>query len=71
MPDVSKLKLLSKHAFAALGYDAIAYLKRVEANGFVAYVVHAADGNYLCEFADRESACAALREHDIEPVSIH
>ncbi len=71
MQATSKLRLLSKHAFAALGYDDIAYLKRVEADGLVAYVVHTADGNYLCEFTDRESACAVLRDHDIELQSIH
>lgn len=68
---LSKVRLLSKHAFAALGYAELAYVKRVEADGFIAYVAHAADGSYLCQFTDREAACATLREHDLEPVSLH
>jgi|HubBroStandDraft_1064217.scaffolds.fasta_scaffold14966_6 hypothetical protein len=71
MLDQEKLKQLSTHAFAAFGYSEIAYVKRVEADGFVAYVVHAADGSYLCEFFDRAAAFATLREHHFEPCSIH
>jgi hypothetical protein len=71
MLDQAKLKQLSTHAFAAFGYSEIAYVKRVEADGFVAYVVHAADGSYLCEFIDRDAAFATLREHHFEPCSIH
>jgi hypothetical protein len=71
MLDQVKLKQLSTHAFAAFGYSEIAYVKRVEADGFVAYVVHAADGSYLCEFFDRAAAFATLREHHFEPCSIH
>lgn len=71
MLDQAKMKHLSTHAFAAFGYSEIAYVKRVEADGFVAYVVHAADGSYLCEFIDRDAAFATLREHHFEPCSIH
>jgi hypothetical protein len=71
MLDQAKMKQLSTHAFAAFGYSEIAYVKRVEADGFVAYVVHAADGSYLCEFIDRDAAFATLREHHFEPCSIH
>jgi hypothetical protein len=71
MLDQAKMKQLSMHAFAAFGYSEIAYVKRVEADGFVAYVVHAADGSYLCEFIDRDAAFATLREHHFEPCSIH
>jgi hypothetical protein len=71
MLDQAKMKQLSTHAFAAFGYSEIAYVKRVEADGFVAYVVHAADGSYLCEFIDRDAAFATLREHHFEPCSLH
>jgi hypothetical protein len=71
MLDTPKLKLFTKHAFAALGYSEIAYLKRVEADGDVYFVAHAADGSVLAEFADRDAACATLAEHDLLPVSVH
>ncbi|HEX9489713.1 MAG TPA: DUF1150 family protein [Stellaceae bacterium] len=71
MLDQSKLKLFSMHAFAALGYSEVAYLKRVEADGDVIFVAHAADGSVLAEFTDRDVACATLVEHDLLPVSVH
>jgi hypothetical protein len=71
MLDQPKLKLFTKHAFAALGYSQIAYLKRVEADGQVFFVAHAADGSVLAEFNDRAAACATLAEHDLLPVSVH
>jgi hypothetical protein len=71
MLDQPKLKLFTKHAFAALGYSEIAYLKRVEADGDVVFVAHAADGSVLAEFGDRDAACATLAEHDLLPVSVH
>jgi hypothetical protein len=71
MLDAPKLKLFTKHAFAALGYSEIAYLKRVEADGDVYFVAHAADGSVLAEFSDRDAACATLVEHDLLPVSVH
>jgi hypothetical protein len=71
MLDQPKLKLFTKHAFAALCYSEIAYLKRVEADGDVYFVAHAADGSVLAEFSDRDAACATLVEHDLLPVSVH
>lgn len=71
MLDAPKLKLFSKHAFAALGYSEIAYLKRVVAEGGEFIVAHAADGSVLAEFVDRDAACAALAEHDLAAVSVH
>jgi hypothetical protein len=66
-----KLKLLTKHDFATLGYPDIAYVKRIDAAGEVAYAAHAADGSFLWQFADRDAAFAALRQHELEPVSLH
>jgi hypothetical protein len=71
MLDQPKLKLFSLHAFAALGYSEVAYLKRVVSDGDVVFVAHAADGSFLAEFCDRDSACATLVEHDLLPVSVH
>jgi len=71
MVHASKLKLLSKRDFATFGYADVAYIKRVESHGEVAYAAHAADGSYLAEFADRDTAHAMLRQHEVEPVSLH
>jgi len=68
---MTKLKPLSRQDFAQLGRTEMAYVKRVAGNDGQGYAVHAADGTYILRFADRELACAALRLHDLEPVSLH
>jgi hypothetical protein len=68
---VSKLKPLSPRDFAMFGRSEMAYVKRVEINGVPGYAAHAADGAYIWRFADRDLACAALRQHDLEPLSLH
>jgi hypothetical protein len=68
---LSKLKSFSQAEFTALGRSDMAYVKRVETNGVAHYAIHAADGDYLWQFDSREVACAALRQHDLEPMSLH
>ncbi|MGQ9365521.1 DUF1150 family protein [Azospirillum sp. ST 5-10] len=65
------LHLLSAEDFAAFGVDHVAYIKRVEADGAVTFAVHAADGTPLTVLPDRDIAFAAVRQHDMEPVSVH
>ena len=66
-----KFRPLSQQDFARLGRTELAYVKRVTGNGGKDYAVHAADGTYIWRFAERELACAALRLHDLEPLSLH
>lgn len=68
---LTKLRPLSSQDFARLGRTEMAYVKRVVIDGGEGYVVHAADGTYIWHFADRELACAVLRQHDLEPLSLH
>lgn len=49
----------------------VAYIKPVLDNGQPAYSVHAADGTPLAIISDRDTAFAAVRSHDLEPVSVH
>jgi hypothetical protein len=56
---------------AFLGIQDVAYVKRVEINGTVAYAVHAADGTQIAVLADRDVAFATVRQHDLEPLSVH
>lgn len=65
------LQLLSAEDFAAFGVDHVAYIKRVEEDGAVTFAVHAADGTPLTVLPNRDIACAAVRQHDMEPVSVH
>ena len=66
-----KAKPLSSREFAEFGRTEMAYVKPVELDGATAYAIHAADGTYLWQFDDRHIAFAALRQHDMEPVSVH
>ena len=68
---IAKLKQLSEADFLTLGNASTAYVKRVEAEGVTAYAAHAADGTYITIFTDRDVAFEALREYDLDPVSLH
>ena len=63
-----RLRQLSPADLAALG---IAYVKAVTVDDGPGYAVHAADGRQIGILPTREAALAAMREHGLEPVSVH
>jgi len=71
MNEIEKLRLISSKELALLGVEDVAYVKRVTANGKAAYAIHAADGTEMAVLADRDIAFATLRQHDLEPLSVH
>ena len=71
MESMLKLQTLSHHDFADYGLMRMAYVKPIRAAGAIFYAVHAANGAFLHQYADRETAYAAVRQHDLEPVTIH
>ena len=54
-----------------LGLEDIAYIKAVTLEGQRFYAIHAADGTPLTLAAERETAIATVRQHDMEPASVH
>ncbi|HZH28860.1 MAG TPA: DUF1150 family protein [Azospirillaceae bacterium] len=70
-PTALTLRQLSPQAFAAYGVDVMAYIKPVQVDGQTGYSIHAADGTPLTVLADRAVADATIRQHDLEPVSVH
>jgi len=62
---------MSTQELAFFGIQDIAYVRRVEIKGTVAYAIHAADGTQIAVLADRSVAYATVRQHDLEPVSVH
>ena len=58
---------LSERDFAALGMDAFAYIKPAG----VGVIIHAADGTVLGQAESLELAAFAVRQHGLDPVSIH
>ncbi len=64
-------RCLSPDELAMFGMQHIAYVKRVVVEGEVGYAVHAADGSPMAVFRDLGIAFAAVRQNDMEPVSVH
>ncbi len=65
------LQFMSDQDMAILGLQDVAYVKPVVVDGQDAYSIHAADGTTIAIMADREVAVATIRQHDLEPVSVH
>jgi len=71
MNAIEKLKHITPKEFALLGMNDVAYVKRVIVNDEVGYAIHSADGTQVAVMADLEVAYAAIRQHELEPVSLH
>ncbi len=65
------LKHITPKEFALLGMRDLAYVKRVVVDDEAGFAIHAADGTRVALLADRDLAVATIRQHDLEPVSIH
>ena len=71
MHGIERIGLLSAYELALLGMEDFAYIKHVVVDGVSGYAVHAADGTQIALLADRDVAFATVRQHDLEPVSVH
>jgi len=71
MNAIEKLKHITPKEFALLGMNDVAYVKRVIVNDEVGYAIHSADGTQVAVLADLAVAYAAIRQHELEPVSLH
>jgi hypothetical protein len=72
MNQIEKLKLITPKEFALLGMQDMAYIKRVAgSDGVVGFGVYAADGTQVALLPDREVAFATVRQHELEPLSVH
>ncbi len=71
MNRVDWLKSMSAQDLALLGVQDFAYIKRVVIDGASNYAIHAADGTEIAVLSDRDIAFATVRQHDLEPLSVH
>lgn len=71
MNQVEKLRQITPKEFALLGMQDIAYIRRVVDEGAVGFAIHAADGTQVAMLPDRATAFATVRQHDLEPLSVH
>lgn len=66
-----RLRQMSTADLATLGVQDVAYIKPLQIEGSPAYGVFAANGTQAGILPTREAALAAVREHGLEPVSVH
>lgn len=71
MYTLQDLRAISTNDLAALGLQDVAYVKPVLVDGKAAYAVHAADGTPIAVLSNRDVAFIAVRQHELEPVSVH
>ncbi len=64
-------RTLSLKDLGALGVEDVAYVKPVIVEGQRFHAIHAADGTPLTMVPDREVAFATVRQHEMEPASVH
>lgn len=71
MNEIAKFKTIPPQEFVALGMQNLAYIKPVVLNEQVNFAIHAADGTPMAVVPNRDVAEAAVRQYDLEPVSVH
>jgi len=71
MNDIVRIRHISSRELALLGMQDLAYIKPVVVNDVAGYAVHAADGTQIAVLPNREIAFATVRQHDLEPLSVH
>lgn len=62
---------VTQQDLASWGVNDVAYVKTIEKDGQTRYAIHAADGTQMAVMNDRGTAFSAIRQHDLEPVSVH
>jgi hypothetical protein len=71
MDKIERIRQISARELALFGMQDLAYVKPVVVDGTLGYAVHAADGTQIALLADRDVAFATIRQHDLEPLSVH
>ncbi len=71
MNSTVQLRQITPQDLAALGVPNIAYIKPKTVDGQLVFAVHAADGAELALLTSRESAFAAVKQNNMEPLSVH
>jgi hypothetical protein len=71
MNAIEKLKQISSTEFAHLGMQDVAYIRPVRVNDEAAFAIYAADGTQVAVMSSREVAIATVRQHELEPLSVH
>jgi len=68
---VISVRALTPEQFSHLGAGHIAYVRPIRQDGEAAFAIHGADGAQIAVAPDAEVAYAAIRQHEMEPLSLH
>jgi hypothetical protein len=68
---VQDVRTITARDQALLGIQQLAYLRALTLDGTPGFGIFAADGTQLAFAPSRALAVAAVRDHDLEPVSVH
>ncbi len=71
MERLERIRQMSARELALFGMQDLAYIKAVVVDQTPGYAVHAADGTQIAVMPDRDVAFAMVRQHDLEPLSVH
>jgi hypothetical protein len=62
---------MSPTDLARLGMNFVAYVKPILVDQEIRFAIFAADGTQMGLAPNRETAFAAIRQHELEPLSVH
>jgi len=71
MNTINNIRQISRQDLAVLGLHSMAYLRNVTMDGTDGYGIFTADGTQVAFAPTRALAEAAVRENELEPVSVH
>jgi len=71
MNAINDIRKISPQDLAVLGLQDMAYLRSVTMDGTEGYGIFTADGTQVAFAPSRALAEAAVREYELEPVSVH
>ncbi len=71
MNEIERIRHMSARELALFGVQDLAYIKPVVVENQAGFAVHAADGTQIAVIANRDVAFATVRQHDLEPLSVH
>lgn len=70
-PVASGHHLMNATDFLNWGMPAVAYFKHEDNGGQGGWSIHAADGTVIGAAPSRDTAFAAIVQHEMEPMSVH
>lgn len=68
---VVDIRHISEAQLAQLGMMQVAYVRPVTVDGKAGFAIHAADGTPMAVAGDRDTAIAAILQHDMLPTMVH